>query len=108
MESPAPGSPASTPATLHLAVDRSAREPVTEQIRKALHAAIAQGRLAPGARLPSWRDLASQLGVARGTVRAAYEALIDAQLIVALGAAGTFVGRHVAPAPVALAAGPAA
>ena len=83
------------PATaLHLAVDRSAREPVTEQIRKALQAAIAQGRLAPGARLPSWRDLASQLGVARGTVRAAYEALIDAQLIVALGAAGTFVGRH--------------
>lgn len=92
-------SPASAPATLHLAVDRSAREPVTEQIRKALHAAIAQGRLAPGARLPSWRDLASQLGVARGTVRVAYEALIAAQLIVALGAAGTFVGRHVAPAP---------
>lgn len=88
--------PVSVPpaSALHLAVDRSAREPVTEQIRKALQAAIAQGRLAPGARLPSWRDLASQLGVARGTVRAAYEALIDAQLIVALGAAGTFVGRH--------------
>lgn len=31
-------------------------------------------------------------GWGRGTVRAAYEALIDVQLIVALGAAGTFVG----------------
>lgn len=107
MTSRPPGSPVPPPDTLHLALDRSAREPVTEQIRKALHAAIAQGRLAPGARLPSWRDLASQLGVARGTVRAAYEALIDAHLIVALGAAGTFVGRHVAPALPALAAAPA-
>lgn len=107
MTPPPPGSPAPPPATLHLALDRSAREPVTEQIRKALHAAIAQGRLAPGARLPSWRDLASQLGVARGTVRAAYEALIDAHLIVALGAAGTFVGRHRAPAPPSMAAAPA-
>lgn len=101
--------PVSAPpaSALHLAVDRSAREPVTEQIRKALQAAIAQGWLAPGARLPSWRDLASQLGVARGTVRAAYEALIDAQLIVALGAAGTFVGRHgvAVPPPGAVAPG---
>lgn len=108
MTSPTLGSPTPTLATLQLAVDRSAREPVTEQIRKGLHAAIAQGRLAPGARLPSWRDLASQLGVARGTVRAAYESLIDAQLIVALGAAGTFVGRRVVPAPPAMAAAPAA
>ncbi len=107
MTPPSPGSDATAP-TLHLAVDRAARESVTEQISQALRAAIAQGRLAPGARLPSWRDLASQLGVARGTVRAAYESLIDAQLIVPLGAAGTFVGRHVAPPPPAAAAGPAA
>ncbi len=65
---------------LHLGVDRQAREPMTEQISAGLRAAIVDGRLAPGARLPSWRDLASQLGVARGTVRAAYESLIDAQL----------------------------
>jgi GntR family transcriptional regulator/MocR family aminotransferase len=79
---------------LQLGVDRQAREPMTEQISAGLRAAIVDGRLAPGARLPSWRDLASQLGVARGTVRAAYESLIDAQLVVSSGAAGTHVARH--------------
>jgi GntR family transcriptional regulator / MocR family aminotransferase len=44
--------------------------------------AIDNGLLVPGARLPSWRDLAAQLGVARGTVRTAYERLAAAQLIV--------------------------
>ena len=42
--------------------------------------AILDGRLAPGARLPSWRDLAAQLGVARGTVREAYERLADSAI----------------------------
>lgn len=51
--------------------------------------------LEPGARLPSWQDLAAQLGVARGTVRAAYEKLNAAQLIVASRATGT----RVAPRP---------
>jgi hypothetical protein len=45
----------------------------------------------PGARLPSWLDLAAQLGVARGTVRSAYEKLSVAQLIVASRATGTHV-----------------
>ena len=64
--------------------------------------AIRDGRLPAGARLPSWRDLAAQLGVARGTVRVAYERLADEQLIVACGPAGTFVAEHVpVVAPVA-------
>ena len=62
-------------------------------------AAIERGVLAPGARLPSWQDLAAQLGVARGTVRAAYEKLSAAQLIVASRATGT----HVAERPRAVA-----
>lgn len=82
---------------LQLRIDRAAREPVSEQIAAGLRAAIREGRLAPRARLPSWRDLASQLGVARGTVSAAYERLLDAQLIVSLGAAGTFVAEHLPP-----------
>ena len=82
---------------LQIAINRSAREPVAEQISAGLRAAIRDGRLAAGARLPSWRDLASQLGVARGTVRAAYETLIDEQLAVALGAAGTHVARRLPP-----------
>ncbi|WP_395678074.1 PLP-dependent aminotransferase family protein [Inquilinus sp.] len=76
---------------LSLTLDRSARTPLTEQIRKGITAAIETGVLAPGARLPSWLDLAAQLGVARGTVRSAYETLAAAQLITASRAAGTRV-----------------
>ncbi|MES2602197.1 MAG: PLP-dependent aminotransferase family protein [Pseudomonadota bacterium] len=77
-----------------LKIDRSAKTPLIEQIRKALSAAIESGVLAPGARLPSWQDLAAQLGVARGTVRSAYEKLSAAQLIVASRAAGTRVAER--------------
>ncbi len=76
---------------LRLKLDRSAKTPLAEQIRKGIASAIKSGVLAPGARLPSWQDLAAQLGVARGTVRAAYEKLSSAQLIVASRAAGTRV-----------------
>jgi GntR family transcriptional regulator/MocR family aminotransferase len=83
---------------LAIHIDRSARTPVASQIAAAIGAAIHDGRLAPGARLPSWHDLAVQLGVARGTVRAAYDSLRDQQLIVTAGAAGTRVARQPVPA----------
>ena len=76
---------------LHLELDRAAKTPLAEQIRKGISTAIETGVLAPGARLPSWLDLAAQLGVARGTVRTAYDKLSAAQLIVASRAAGTRV-----------------
>jgi GntR family transcriptional regulator / MocR family aminotransferase len=76
---------------LNLQLDRSAKTPLTEQIRQGITTAIERGVLAPGARLPSWRDLSAQLGVARGTVRSAYEKLSAAQLIVASRATGTRV-----------------
>ncbi|MGY4460951.1 DNA-binding transcriptional MocR family regulator [Bradyrhizobium sp. LB13.1] len=80
---------------LRLKLDRSAKTPLAEQIRKGIGNAIASGVLAPGARLPSWQDMAAQLGVARGTVRSAYQKLSSAQLIVASRATGT----HVADRP---------
>jgi GntR family transcriptional regulator/MocR family aminotransferase len=79
---------------LSIRIDRSARTPLAGQIAAAIGAAIHDGRLSPGARLPSWHDLAVQLGVARGTVRAAYDSLRDQQLIVTAGAAGTRVARQ--------------
>lgn len=80
---------------LDLELDRSANTPLAEQIRRGISIAIESGVLGPGARLPSWLDLAAQLGVARGTVRSAYEKLLAAQLIVASRATGT----HVADRP---------
>ena len=79
---------------LQLKLDRSAKTPLAEQIRRGMSTAIESGVLAPGARLPSWQDLAAQLGVARGTVRTAYEKLSAAQFIVASRAAGTRVAER--------------
>lgn len=79
---------------LDLRLDRLAKIPLAEQIRRGLALAIDDGVLTPGARLPSWQDLAAQLGVARGTVRAAYEKLAAAQLIEASRASGTRVARR--------------
>jgi GntR family transcriptional regulator/MocR family aminotransferase len=51
---------------LNLKVDRSGKTTLAEQIRSEIATAIESGVLEPGARLPSWQDLAAQLGVARG------------------------------------------
>ena len=82
---------------LPLRLDRSAKTPLPEQIRQGISTAIETGVLAPGARLPSWLDLAAQLGVSRGTVRSAYDKLFNAQLIVSSRSAGTHVADRLAP-----------
>ncbi|PZM15766.1 PLP-dependent aminotransferase family protein [Rhizobium tubonense] len=79
---------------LELNLDRTAKIPLSEQIRRGFTTAIENGVLEPGARLPSWQDLAAQLGVARGTVRTAYEKLAAAQLIEASRATGTRVAQR--------------
>ncbi len=84
--------------SLNLNIDRSAGTTLAEQIRHGIATAIESGVLEPGARLPSWQDLAAQIGVARGTVRTAYEKLNAAQLIVASRATGTRVAPRPRPA----------
>lgn len=81
----------SGPSEVQIALSRTGSVTLSEQIRDGMSLAIREGRLAAGARVASCRDLAVQLGVARGTVRHAYEMLVDNQLLVAKGAAGTFV-----------------
>ncbi|WP_163505279.1 PLP-dependent aminotransferase family protein [Fodinicola acaciae] len=56
-----------------------------------LRGMVRAGRLHPGARLPSTRDLAGQLGLARGTVSTAYAQLIAEGFLDARRGAGTFV-----------------
>lgn len=79
---------------LPIDVDRAARTPLATQIYRAFRDAIETERLGPGAKLPSWRDMAAQLGVSRGTVRVAYQRLIDEQFAVGAGAAGTRVAKR--------------
>lgn len=84
-------------AALPIDLDRAARTPLATQIYRAVRDAIETGRLDPGAKLPSWRDMAAQLGVSRGTVRVAYQRLIDEQFAVGAGAAGTRVAERPLP-----------
>jgi GntR family transcriptional regulator/MocR family aminotransferase len=69
-----------------------------QQVHSALRAAIIDGLLAPGLRLPSTRVLADQLGVRRNAIVAAYEQLLSDGLAEARHGAGTFVAAQL-PAP---------
>jgi GntR family transcriptional regulator/MocR family aminotransferase len=81
-------------AALAIQLDRVRRTPLAAQIYWAIREGIENGRLTSGARLPSWRDLAAQLGVSRGTVRVAYERLVAEQFAIGLGPAGTRVAER--------------
>jgi GntR family transcriptional regulator/MocR family aminotransferase len=80
-------------AVLPIQLDRARRTPLATQIYSAIRNGIENGRLASGARLPSWQDLAAQLGVSRGTVRVAYERLVAEQFVIGHGPAGTHVSE---------------
>ena len=56
-----------------------------------LRAAILDGRLKPGLRLPATRELAQALGVSRNTVVAAYDLLLGEGYVVARHGAGNYV-----------------
>ncbi len=52
---------------------------------------IKNGELAPGAKLPTERELAHELGVARGTVKKAYAELADNNIIEVIQGSGSYV-----------------
>ncbi len=72
-------------------VDLRDATPPFEQIRTQIASLIAVGRLADGSRLPTVRALASDLGVATGTVARAYKELEAAGLIESRRRLGTVV-----------------
>ena len=63
---------------LNVRINRKRPESMTRQIREQLNDLIEAGELAVGSLLPSERELANNLKVARNVVRGAYEQLIDA------------------------------
>jgi DNA-binding transcriptional regulator YhcF (GntR family) len=76
---------------LSLNVDQALPEPPYAQLRSQVVAAISAGSLVPGAKLPTVRALADQLGVAPGTVARAYKELEADGVIETRGRGGTFV-----------------
>jgi len=64
-----------------LRVDGQADRPLFDQLRTQIIEAIRAGTLPPGARLPTVRELAGELGLAVNTVARAYRELESAGLV---------------------------
>ncbi|WP_367326201.1 PLP-dependent aminotransferase family protein [Streptomyces sp. HUAS ZL42] len=84
-----PRAPEGVGVDLHLEV--VAAEGRRAGLEHALRDAVRDGRLAPGARLPATRRLAAELGVSRGTVKAAYDQLVAEGYLTARQGSGTEV-----------------
>jgi DNA-binding transcriptional regulator YhcF (GntR family) len=74
-----------------ITLDPGAAEPPYEQIRASFARRIGSGELAAGAKLPTVRSLAADLGVAVNTVARAYRELEQTGLIQTRGRGGSFV-----------------
>jgi DNA-binding transcriptional regulator YhcF (GntR family) len=83
-------------------VDPDGARPLFDQLRLQIIEGVRDGRLPPGTRLPTVRDLAGQLNMAVNTVARAYRELEAAGVLETRGRFGTFVAR-VDPADAAMA-----
>ncbi|MEU5055712.1 MULTISPECIES: PLP-dependent aminotransferase family protein [unclassified Streptomyces] len=82
-------------ADLHL--DLSGTGSRRAALMGALRDAVRSGRLAPGTRLPPYRSLAADLGVARNTVADAYAELVAEGWLTARQGSGTRVAERAGP-----------
>ena len=77
-----------------LVIDPKSSVPPFEQLRVQLVEQIGEGTLAPGAKLPTVRRLAEDLGLAANTVARTYRELESLGLIETRGRNGSFVAAH--------------
>ncbi len=75
-------------------IDPGSAVPPYEQVRGQLAGQINDGTLPVGAKLPTVRGLASELGLAVNTVARAYRELEEAGLVETRGRAGTVVSAN--------------
>jgi GntR family transcriptional regulator len=78
--------------TLQFTLDSKSGVPFYKQIILQIEIAIADGRLPPGARLPTVRSLAVDLQVNPNTVARAYSELEIRQILETQQGTGTFIG----------------
>jgi GntR family transcriptional regulator/MocR family aminotransferase len=81
-------------------LERGCGTPLYRQIQQQLRDAVLARALRPGARLPSTRELATQLGVARSCVIAAYSELLVEGVLSGRVGSGTYVSSDL-PEPIA-------
>jgi GntR family transcriptional regulator / MocR family aminotransferase len=78
------------PRTL-IEIDRKSSEPLYRQVRRVIEHSIAVGIFDSRRRLPSSRELAAELKVARNTINLAYQELLTEGLVVSHERSGIFV-----------------
>jgi GntR family transcriptional regulator len=76
-------------------LDPESSQPLYQQLQRALRDAIEKGALSPEDALPSERQLATDLGISRITVRKALDGLADLGLLVRRHGSGNFVGSRI-------------
>ena len=84
---------------LLLPLDDTSGIPLYRQVYEGLRDAIIEGRLPPGARIPSTRRLAEYLAVSRTTVLVAFEQLAAEGFLVGAVGSGSRVSDQLPPAP---------
>jgi len=85
-----------SPALL-VQLDRDSGQPLRSQLEAALRDAIRNGRLTGGERLPSSRELASELGVSRGLVQECYSQLLSEGYLTSQAGSATRVAAGAYP-----------
>lgn len=78
-------------------LDAGPRGDRTTALYQQIRAAVLDGRLRAGDRLPPTRELAALVQVSRGTVTAAYDRLTAEGFLEGRVGSGTFVARHLRP-----------
>src|SRR6185503_17687403 len=79
---------------MQISLNRSSPQPLYAQLAQDIQRRIRSGALPPGARLPTVRDLARQLGVTRLTIHSAYSELQADGWVEATVGRGTFVATQ--------------
>lgn len=76
---------------LDVAIDHHSTVPPYEQLRQGIIALVRSGELAAGAKIPTVRALAAQLGLAPNTVARAYRELEQDGVLETRGRLGSFI-----------------
>ena len=78
---------------LFLNLQRESKKSYAKQIYRQIKVMVLKGELQPGDRLPSTRDLAQQLSIARNTVITAYEMLVSEDYVNSIPGLGIFINN---------------
>lgn len=86
-----------TNLSFDLNISGTEKGPKYLRLLRALESAIRDGKLSPGTKLPTVRDLAYRLGITPGTVARAYRIATEDGLLEATTGRGTFVKNRMRP-----------